>query len=93
MSSQVTCEQPHLEFLRLPNPDLNPRVVAKAGAAEQGNLLLLGEVLGVLAVDGGVVHALCRILVSLSRGTGITLTIGVLAPTFRLQTTGKIKRL
>ena len=50
----------HLEFLRLPDPDHDSAVVSVAWATQKGNLLLLGEVLGVLGVKDGVVNALCK---------------------------------
>lgn len=50
----------HLELLGLPDPDHDPAVVSVAWATQKGNLLLLGEVLGVLGVQDGVVNALCK---------------------------------
>merc|ERR1712112_569901 len=47
-----------LEFLGLPDPDHDSAVVSVAWATQKGNLLLLGEVLGVLGVKDGVVNAL-----------------------------------
>ena len=51
---------PYLEFLWFPDSDLKLCVVSKAGSAEQSNLLLFGEVLGVLGVQDGVVETLCQ---------------------------------
>ena len=50
----------HLELLGLPDPDHDSAVVSVAWATQKGNLLLLGEVLGVLGVEDGVVNALCK---------------------------------
>merc|ERR1712055_484911 len=47
-----------LEFLGLPDPDHDSAVVSVAWATQKGNLLLLGEVFGVLGVEDGVVNAL-----------------------------------
>merc|ERR1712051_995867 len=47
-----------LELLGLPDPDHDSAVVSVAWATQKGNLLLLGEVLGVLGVEDGVVNAL-----------------------------------
>ena len=48
----------YLEFLRFPDSDLKLCVVPKARSAQQCNLLLLGEVLGVLGVQDRVVNTL-----------------------------------
>merc|ERR1711887_515160 len=47
-----------LELLGLPDPDHNSAVVSVAWATQKSNLLLLGEVLGVLGVEDGVVDTL-----------------------------------
>ena len=49
----------HLELLGLLDSDLQLCVLAEAGSAEQSDLLLLRQVLGLLGVQDGVVNTLC----------------------------------
>ena len=53
------CARPYLELLGLLDSDLQLCVLAEAGSAQQSDLLLLRQVLGLLGVQDRVVNTLC----------------------------------